>query len=137
MKKTTIYISFLLIWTFSLLLFSQSCSSSQKGIVTSKTATTTPGYTVINPGETIILYKYMHTAHSAKEADKYVPKYYFTSPTSDVLMELTKSNLKKAFPTNHAFHDALDANFNKDAELINYDEFHKMYKLNRILQSNK
>jgi len=51
------------------------------------------------------------------------------------LRELTKLNLKKAFPNDHAFHDALDAQFKEDKELINYDEFHKMYKVNRVYTS--
>jgi len=88
---------------------------------------------VINPGETIIMYKYMHKAHSAKEVDKYAPKYFFTTKSSDILVPLTKDNLKKAFPSNHPFHDAIDASFNKDEELTNYDDFHKMYKINRLL----
>lgn len=132
MKKTY----FLLMLAGSLLIFTQSCSVAQKGIITSKTATASKGYTVINPGEEIIIYKYLHPSHSPKEADKNVTKYFFTTKSSDVLKELTKVNLKKAFPTNHAFHDALDANFNQDGELINYDDFHRMYKLNRLLQNS-
>ena len=131
MKKTY----FLLMLAGSLLMFTKSCSVAQKGIITSKTASASKGYTVINPGETIVIYKYVHLAHSPKEAEKYAPKYFFTTKSSDVLKELTKDNLKKEFPTNHAFHDAIDANFNKDAELMSYDDFHKMYKVNRILQS--
>ncbi|HLG38010.1 MAG TPA: hypothetical protein VI461_00030 [Chitinophagaceae bacterium] len=136
MKKSTNYLNYLLLCVISFLLFSQSCTGTQKATVTSKTASASKEYTVLNPGETILLYKYVHAAHSAKEADKYAPKYYFTTPSSDVLMELTKNNLKNAFSTNHAFHDALDANFSKDQELINYDDFHKIYKINRLLQNN-
>ena len=66
---------------------------------------------------------------------KYAPKYFFVSKSSDSLQELTMANLKKAFPDSHAFHDALDANFKQDKELVNYDSFHKMYKINRIYQT--
>ena len=45
-------------------------------------------------------------------------------------------NLKNAFPENHGFHDALDTNFKEDTELINYDAFHKMYKINWVLKNN-
>ncbi|MEJ7738309.1 MAG: hypothetical protein WKF97_12845 [Chitinophagaceae bacterium] len=111
---------------------------AQKDSITSMTATVSKGYTVLNSVEPIVIYKYMHRAHSPKEAEKYGPKYFFTTKSSDVLKKLTKENLKKSFPTDHAFHDALDANFKQDAELINYDDFHKMYKVNRLLQnSNK
>jgi len=113
--------------------FTVSYLMAQKKDITIKTASASKEYTVINPGETIIMYKYMHKAHSAKEVDKYAPKYFFTANSSDILMPLTKDNLKKAFPSNHPFHDAIDANFTKDEELINYDDFHKMYKINRLL----
>ena len=120
----------------SLLMFTQSCTVAQKGIITSTTATTSNGYSVMNPGESIIIYKYNHPAHSPKEAEKYATKYFFTTQTTDVLKELTKGNLKTAFSTNHTFHDALDANFNQDTELRNYDDFHKMYKLNWLLKNS-
>ncbi len=113
-------------------LFTASTVMAQKDSLTSATATKEKGYTVINPGEPITIYKYQHPSHSPKEAEKYAPKYFFTTSSSNVLKELTKTNLKKAFPNDHAFHDALDANFKEDKELINYDDFHKMYKINRI-----
>lgn len=115
--------------------FTVSHVMAQKKAITSQTATVSKGYTVVNPGEPLILYKYVHRAHSPKEADKYSPKYFFTTKSSDVLMALSKANLKKAFPANHAFHDAIDANFDSEAELIKYDDFHKMYKLNWLLQN--
>ena len=130
-------INFNPIYLFTGLIFIilSSCAGSQQGVMTGKSAATTNGYSVINPGEPIIMYKYTHTGHSAKDVDKYAPKYYFTSASSDVLKDLTKNNIKKAYPTNHTFHDAIDANFTNDQELINFDEFHKMYKLNRLYQN--
>jgi hypothetical protein len=104
--------------------------------ITSATATKEKGYTVLNPGEPIIIYKYQHLSHSPKEAEKYAPKYYFTTSNSDVLQELTKMNLKKAFPTNHPFHDALDAQFKDDTNLYAYDDFHKMYKVDWLIKEN-
>jgi hypothetical protein len=116
-------------------LFVVSSASAQKQAITSETATKEKGYTVLNPGELIIIYKYQHLSHSPKEAEKYAPKYFFTTSSSNVLKELTKMNLKKAFPNEHAFHDALDAQFREDKELISYDDFHKMYKVNRVYTS--
>lgn len=108
---------------------------AQKAGITAQRATAKKGYTVINQGEQIIIYKYAHSSHSPKETEKYAPKYFFILKSTDALQELTKANLKKAFPENHAFHDALDANFKEDKELINYDDFHKMYKLNWIYKN--
>ncbi|SRR6266542_1015350 len=113
-------------------------ASAQKDSVTSATATKEKGYTVINKEEEpITIYKYVHASHSPKETEKYAPKYFFTTSSSDVLRELTKINLKKAFPNNHKFHDALDAQFKSDDELNAYDSFHKMYKVNWLLKNNQ
>ena len=116
--------------------FTVSHVMAQKDSLTSMTATVSKGYTVLNSDEPVVIYKYLHRAHSPKEVEKYGAKYFFTTKSSNVLKELSKENLKKAFPTNHAFHDALDANINEDAALINYDEFHKMYKVNWLLQNS-
>jgi hypothetical protein len=61
-------------------------------------------------------------------------KAYFFSvgPDGDVF-PLTILNLKKAFPDNHAFHDNLDMVFTNDSQLTKYDDFHKMFKVNRVL----
>lgn len=109
---------------------------AQKAPIISKTAIPSKGYTIINPRESILIYKYVHASHSPKEAEKYAPTYFFTTGSSDTLQPLTKTNLKKAYPNNHPFHDALDANFREDKELINYDDFHKMYKINWLIKNN-
>ncbi len=132
MKK----LSVLLTLAAGLLVINFQTAVAQKNeIVTTQKATKDKGYTILNSGETIKIYKFAHPSHSPKEAEKYAPKYFFVVPGSNVLQELTKMNLKKAFPENHMFHDALDTNFKEDKELINYDDFHKMYKLNWIFKS--
>jgi hypothetical protein len=64
-------------------------------------------------------------------------KTYFFSigPNGDVL-PLTILNLKKAFPENHRFHDLLDMSFKHDSDLTKYDDFHKMFKVNRLLEAS-
>jgi len=126
MKKLASF-TFILIGLFAVLTV-----TAQEKSVTSVTATKEKGYTVLNTGQPIILYRYQHASHSPKEVEKYVPKYYFTTRISNVLQELTKGNLKKAFPAAHAFHDALEANFKEDKDLIAYDDFHKVFKVDRI-----
>ncbi|MDP4150220.1 MAG: hypothetical protein Q8927_06735 [Bacteroidota bacterium] len=129
MKK----INFLIIVAFGILACTEH-STAQQNKLTPGTATRKAGYTVLNPNETIKIYKYVHYAHAPKVADQYAPKYYFAKDSSDVLQLLTKENLKRAFPDNHRFHDALDATFREDKELVNYDGFHKMYKVNHLLE---
>lgn len=50
---------------------------------------------------------------------------------------LTTENLKKAFPENHKFHDALSAQFANEKDLMVYDSFHKKTKLNHLLEMSK
>ncbi len=131
MKK----ISFFIMLAISMMAFAQK-SVAQKEKLTTKTATVNMGYTILNAGEAIIIYKYVHRSHSPKEAEKYAPKYFFITAASDELQPLTKTKLKEAFPTNHPFHDALDATFREDKELVLYDDFHKMYKISHLLMMN-
>lgn len=93
-------------------------------------------YTILNPGEPLILYFYQHNVHSAKEAGNYPAMYFFSKDATSPIQELTLYNLKATYPENHKFHDALDAAFNKDKELNAYDSFHKMYKVNWILKNS-
>lgn len=62
-------------------------------------------------------------------------EYYFTINPDSELKQLTIFNLKKAFPDNHNFHDQLDAAFKYDGDLMEYDSFHKSYKINHLLQT--
>ena len=93
-------------------------------------------YTILNPAETLNIYFYQHPAHSPKDVAQYPPMYFFNKDARSSLQELTKANLKAAFPGNHKFHDALDVNFREDKEIYTYDNFHKKYKLNWILNNN-
>lgn len=109
---------------------------AQEKSLTAAEAAKNEAYTMLNKEGTVLLYKYQHLAHSPKEAEKYAPAYFFTTKSSDVLKSLTKDNLKKAFSENHPFHDALDATFTSDKDLIAYDSFHKMYKVNWLLHEH-
>jgi hypothetical protein len=92
-------------------------------------------YQVMNPDEVILLYK-VEVMQTKAQAPK-VYTYYFSKHAASPLQELTKANLKAAFPTNHKFHDGLDADFKSDSELTAYDSFHKMYKVNHILMMSE
>ena len=128
---------FLLIFVSCSIILTQSCSVAKKTAVTTENAIS-KGYTAISREEAIVIYKYPYPAHSPKEAHKYGLQYFFSTTVSpsEALKGLTAANLKNAYSTNQAFHDALDANFKTAGELINYDDFHKIYKMNRLLQSN-
>ncbi len=93
-------------------------------------------YSILNPGEPLVIYMYQHPAHSGKDVSKgmYQPQYFFSKDAASPLQDLTKANLKAAFPANHKFHDELDAQMVEDKNLYEYDSFHKMYKINWILK---
>lgn len=73
-----------------LVILSSQNAVAKNASLTSKTPIKNKGYSVINPGETITGYKYVHTAQSPKEAERYVPKYFFITESADVLQDLTK-----------------------------------------------
>ena len=59
--------------------------------------------------------------------------YSFSVGSGGKVLPLTLDNLKWAFPDNHAFHDSLDQMFGGGQDLALYDQFHKMFKVNRLL----
>src|SRR2546426_511043 len=65
------------------------------------------------------------------------PAYYFSVGAAGEVLPLTMLNLKKGFPENHRFHDALDETFRSDSDLIWFDDFHKMYKVNRVFVASQ
>jgi hypothetical protein len=93
-------------------------------------------YKILNKGESLSLYMF-RKAKSEKGATQYASVYYFSKDFASSPILLTKDNLKAAFPDNHKFHDALDAQFKNDKELAEYDSFHKMYKVSHVLMMNQ
>jgi hypothetical protein len=63
--------------------------------------------------------------------------YFFSVGLKGEILPLTILNLKNAFPDNHAFHDSLDMMFKNDWQVTKYDDFHNMYKVNRLLAASK
>ncbi|MBK8698776.1 MAG: hypothetical protein IPN29_04255 [Saprospiraceae bacterium] len=89
-------------------------------------------YPLLNPDETIMIYKVVNG--SGHKGSPIVTRYYFSNGAIDGIRELTLYNLKSSFSDNHKFHNLLDMQFNSDFELIEYDRFHKCYKINQILK---
>jgi len=69
-------------------------------------------------------------------SSKTVTTFYFSKGGDGEIKELTLLNLKAAFPDNHMLHDAIDVQFKTDASLGEYDEFHKHYKINHLLETH-
>ena len=90
-------------------------------------------YPVLNPGENIILYKTVHTSGGIKNPQTLINFYYSKDAYSPVTA-LTIPNLEKTFSDNKLFQEFLDIHFKQDDELSEYDDTHKMYKINRLLE---
>ena len=90
-------------------------------------------YGIFNPKEQILLYWFLPPP-VGKIPGKL--KYHFSKDYNSELIPLTLLNLKHAYPDNHQFHDLLDANFDDDAQLIQYNDFYKEYKINHLLEDS-
>lgn len=84
----------------------------------------------------VSIYERELPTQSPKDAARRLPRgyrYFFSVAAGGDVMPLTIDNLKRAFPNNHAFHDALDVTFRNNDELMRFDTFHQMFKVNRLL----
>ncbi|MBO9732671.1 MAG: hypothetical protein J7623_28770 [Chitinophaga sp.] len=89
-------------------------------------------YEILNRNARLLLYKRkIMTAVKTFPRDNF--QYYF-SVGDGPLQELTGWNLKNAFSGRKALPDQLDVNFRQDSDLMSYDSFHHMYKLEWLLQ---
>lgn len=59
--------------------------------------------------------------------------YYFSKGSNGTVLPLTRENLKHTFPDNQAFQESLDQMFGAKRDLAQYDRFHKMFTVNRLL----
>lgn len=86
-------------------------------------------FTLINTGEHVLIY-----SQTTFVQNKSFPEtnYFFSVSANSAILPLTIWNLKKAFPGDDSFHDLIDAYFKYDSELINYDYFHKEFKINYL-----
>lgn len=91
-------------------------------------------YPLINPDEKIMIYKVVSGAGG--KGSPIVTRYYFSKDAKGKIQELTIYNMKAAFPDNHKFHDLVDMEFHSNDELTTYDSFHKIMKINRVLQNS-
>jgi len=93
-------------------------------------------FKVSDKGALWIYSKQSVSANSGKTGgSKTVTKYYFSKGGDGEIKELTLLNVKGAYPDNHMLHDAIDGQFQSDASLGVYDEFHKHYKINHFLEA--
>lgn len=91
-------------------------------------------YPLLNPSETILIYKVVSIVPGKTSRSE--KKYYFSKDYKSKIEILSIDNIKSAFPDNHKFHDLIDEGFRNDTDLRDYDNFHKIMKINRVLQKS-
>ena len=92
-------------------------------------------YPMVNPYEAILIYKVNIPSMGKNQPAQ--TQWYFSKDAASPIQPLTISNLTGAFPDNHAFHDAIIAEFKADSELNKYDMVHKMMRINRLFLNTK
>ncbi len=89
-------------------------------------------YQILNKNPQLLLYKRkIPTSPKAGPEDQY--KTYF-SASNGKIQTLTAWNVKQAFPAHETLADKMDALFKRDAELLTYDRFRGMYKLEWLVK---
>jgi hypothetical protein len=79
---------------------------------------------------------YIYTLNTIVRKGALERTWFFSVGPNGNVQPLTVLNLKNAFPDNHGFHDLLDMAFKHDSDLTKYDDFHKMFKVNRLLAAS-
>jgi hypothetical protein len=88
--------------------------------------------------ETRELYIYAREVYVSHGRGRHTVRgYFFSTGAEGSVLALTRENLKKAFPANQRFHDALDAAFGAKQKLSEYDESQKMFKVSQLLIASR
>ena len=83
-------------------------------------------YQILEPGP-ITVYTFRPAGRRRRR------RYFFSVGPSGAALPLTRDSLKRAFPDNPTFQNALDRTFKSDSTLTRFDESHKMFVINRLL----
>ena len=86
-------------------------------------------YQVINTTGFFIYYRSIQTEAAKGKGLVKADAYFFSTQADSTIQPLTVDNLKKAYPGNHEFQYALDANFRSDKDLTAWDTYQKTYKV--------
>lgn len=89
-------------------------------------------YKILNTNDEILLYSITKIIDA--KGNKLATNYFFSANSKAAIFPLTKINLKKAFDNSPYFHELIDMYFNSDSDLMAYDDYYKMYKINRIIE---
>ncbi len=92
-------------------------------------------YQILEARELYVYAREIWVSHGRTNSKSH--EYYFSLGPEGSIEALTLNNLKQAVPDNHRFHDSLDMTFGAGQDLAQYDDFHKMFKVNRLLIASR
>jgi hypothetical protein len=93
-------------------------------------------YQILDTAAFYLYYRYQNRDKPKGEALMKTGVYFFSRDAGSPIELLTADNLKRAFPDNHSFHYAIDAQFKTNDELIAYDSYSKCYKLKYVYKQS-
>ena len=85
----------------------------------------------------LYLYRHEYQVRRGKGGSLPAADHAFSTTSADSVRPLTLEALKRAYPSNHRFHDLLDLAFRDDEDLMRYDEFHQEYRVARLLRQSQ
>jgi hypothetical protein len=129
MKKQTAFLMLIICLLSLITNAQQTCSGNPQRVYQKKT------FTLLNPGETIPIYK--REVFIGGKGFQTRIQYYFSKDTVAEILPLTLLNVKNAFADNPSFREWIDIYFRNDSELLRYDNYEKIYFLNKVYQISK
>ncbi len=94
-------------------------------------------YLILDKGA-ITVYQFTEKSNSSPKSNQTISKtrYFFSEDVDSPLKELTLKNVETSFIDNKKFHDLIDLQFKSDSELLIYDDYYKMLRLNHIFNES-
>lgn len=89
-------------------------------------------YPIVNPTETILIYKVSNGPVQKGQTKMY--SYFFSKDVHSKIYPLKMNYILDEFNNNKPFTNILETHFNNTDNLLEYDETHHIYKINRLLE---
>lgn len=92
-------------------------------------------YPIVNPFETILIYKV--SDGPAQKGQTRLYSYFFSKDAHSKIYPLKMNFILDEFNNNKPFTNTLETHFNNTSNLLEYDDVHHVFKINRLLQITK
>ena len=92
-------------------------------------------YPIVNPTETILIYKVSDGPVQKGQPKTYT--HFFSKDARSKIFPLTMNCILTEFNNNKPFTNTLEIHFNNKNNLLEYDDTHHLFKINRLLELTK